>query len=208
MVNKKESGGTRKMKKLTLTLVAAFFGGLPLAAGAVTLTFDEFPLGTVVSNQYAPQGVVFLQGTNGNFPIISLDGAMPTAPVLSPNPIFAGDFTARFPSGARDVSFISGFWDTVNSGEIQVFDRANVLLGTFTNTTTGVQAFNFDSLGAIINQPDLVIGAISFNSLADPAGADIDNLTFSPVPEPATLLLLGSSLAGLGGVAWRRKRRN
>jgi hypothetical protein len=188
------------MKKLTLTLVAAFVVGLPLAAGAVTLTFDEFPLGTVVSNQYAPQGVVFLQGTNGNFPIISLDGAMPTAPVLSPNPIFAGDFTARFPSGARDVSFISGFWDTVNSGEIQVFDPANVLLGTFTNTTTGVQAFNFDSLGAI--------GSISFNSLADPAGADIDNLTFSPVPEPATLLLLGSSLAGLGGVAWRRKRRN
>jgi len=29
-----------------------------------------------------------------------------------------------------------------------------------------------------------------------------------PIPEPSTLLLLGSSLAGLGGVAWRRHRRN
>ena len=32
-------------------------------------------------------------------------------------------------------------------------------------------------------------------------------LSGSPVPEPSTLLLLGSSLAGLGGFAWRRQRR-
>jgi len=31
--------------------------------------------------------------------------------------------------------------------------------------------------------------------------------SLQPVPEPSTLLLLGSSLAGLGGMAWRRQRR-
>ncbi len=32
-------------------------------------------------------------------------------------------------------------------------------------------------------------------------------LTASPVPEPSTLLLLGSGLAGISGFTWRRKRK-
>jgi PEP-CTERM motif-containing protein len=196
---KKEKGKMKKLTIIPIILIVAFVALLPLAASAVptTLTFSEFPVGTIVSNQYAPQGVVFLPGTNGNFPIIANDAAMPTSPVLSPNPPFSGDFGIRFPSGATDVSFLSGFWDVAHSGIINVFTPSNALIGTFTNPGTGVQTFNFDGD---------VIGRISFNSLADPAGADIDNLTFSPVPEPSTVLLLASSLVGLGGAAWRRNR--
>jgi len=187
------------MKKLimicTILIVVA---GLASAAPTTLITFDEFPLGTAISTQYAPQGVIFSAATY-NLPVISMNGAMPTQPILRPDggpSTYAGDFWIKFTTPAIDVQFDSGYWDGVGNGVINVYDQYMNPLASLTNTTTGVNVTDLSGLGRI--------SYIYFNSVADGAGADIDNLGFTPIPAPGAILLGG---IGAGLVGWLRRRR-
>lgn len=188
------------MKKL-LMICAILIGvaGLTSAAPTTLITFDEFPLETVISNQYAPLGVIFTAATY-NLPVISMNGAMPTAPVLRPDGgpgMFQGDFWIQFPTPVVDVQFISGYWDTVGTGIIDVYGPYGNLLANLTNTTTGPGVVtDLSALGKI--------GKIYFNTVADGAGADLDNLSFSPIPAPGAIVLGG---IGVGLIGWLRRRR-
>jgi len=185
------------MRKFLMALfMVGFLVGLAgTATAGALITFSEFPVGTVVSTQYAPQDVVFWVGTEGTYPIIANDGAMPTSPVLSPNPPYAGDFWMQFPTPVSYVSFISGYWDTLGSGIINVWSPTT-FIESLTDTSYGVDTFTISGVGPI--------EWVYFNSANDPAGADIDNLKVG-VPEPATMLLLGLGLLGLAG--FRKKFR-
>ena len=186
------------MKK-PLMICAILIGVAGIASAAPTLiTFDEFPVGTAVSNQYAPQGVIFSAATF-NLPVISMNTAMPNQPILRPDggpSTYAGDFWIQFTAPAINVTFDSGFWDAQGVGQIDVYDPAMNLMANLTNTTTGVNVTDLTGLGQV--------GYIYFNSVNDVAGADIDNLGFTPIPAPGAILL-GS--LGMGIVSWLRRRK-
>jgi hypothetical protein len=189
------------MKKL-LMICAILIGvaGLASAAPTTLITFDEFPLGTLIDTQYAPLGVVFLPGdVTPRLPQISMNGAMPTQPILRPtgepeNYIYQGDFWIQFTTPAVEVQFDSGYWDSLGVGIIDVYDPYMNPIASLTNTTTGVNVTNVTGW----------IGYIYFNSIADGAGADIDNLAFSPIPAPGAIVLGG---IGVGLIGWLRRRR-
>jgi len=192
-----EEEATMKLARIMILAVAV----LVMAGSANALiTFDEFALGTVITNQYAAQGVLFTGVNGGPDPVITMDGGLQ---VLSPNPPYAGNFIAYFINPVDWVEFDAGYWDELQTGNIQIFNPDIQLIAQFTNNTrvseTGLvyEHFSFHGYGPI--------GAVYFNSYADPAGAAMDNLDFSaPVPEPATIALVGLGLLGLG--ARLRKR--
>ena len=190
------------MKKLiTICLTAGLLAVILCVTGtanALSITFDEFPVGTVISNQYASEGVLFLPGdVTQRLPQISWDQIMQSQPVLRPTGEpeyydYQGDFWMQFTTPVTNVEFLSGYWNTPQTGVINVYDPGMNLLASLTNRGAGLEQISISGLGNI--------GNIYFNSISDPYGADIDNLVFTP--EPTTICLLG-----LGGLALLKKRR-
>lgn len=186
------------MKRIVIFLMTIFLS-LPLTASAVTITFDEYPVGTSISNQYLGSGVWFSNWDTPNFPVIAADAANPTSPVLSGSPAFSGGFWMGFVTPQNHVSFDSGYWNSIGSGFVRVQDASQNVLADLTNPAKGI--YTFDLYYADIKY-------ITFSPGADSGGAAIDNLRFgAPVPEPSTLLLLGSGLAGLVGYGRRRLKK-
>jgi len=186
------------MKRLAVFAVVLGIVGTANAA----ITFDEFPVGTFISDQYATLGVEFLPGSlTGTLPQLSLDGAMPSQPVLRPTGEdnyypFQGDFWMKFTTPVVDVTFDSGYWNDIGQAVIDVYDPGMSPLASLSNTSIGVDTISISGLGQI--------GYVYFNSIADPSGADIDNLAFTQIPSPGAILL---SSVGIGLVGWLRRRR-
>lgn len=160
-----------------------------------TITFSEFPLGTAITNQYANKGIIF----GGDSPFISVDGANPTAPVLSGSPRFIGAIEGIFvdpsdkktPIIASGFSLDAGYLDELGSVRLTWYSPNGTTLGQKIGSHVGIETFTVEG-GSIARW--------RIETIKDePSGFAIDNVTIRP---------LESALVfrehGLGGGFWGR----
>lgn len=201
------------------TYAPAVYGG---DAASPTVTFDGWFLGQSLSANPGvdcpgaaatacivgtPTGPLSLDPSAPNT-FITGDNANPTSPVLSGTPLFNGGIAVLFDIELAGVGFDGGFFNAVGSTGITAFARDGSLLGTVTNTGTGIEF-----LGLVTDDGSEAIAGVFLDLTgSEPAGFAIDNLRFgrrgqvvNPVPEPASFAVLGLGLAVAGFAA--RKRR-
>lgn len=156
-----------------------------------------------------PTGVLSLDAASPDT-FITGDGANPTSPVLSGSPQFSGPIAILFDIDQFGVGFDGGFFDAVGSTGITAFARDGTLLGTVTNTGTGIEF-----LGLVSTDPSQGIAGVFLDLTgSEPFGFAIDNVRFGVrgqvqlpgVPEPSTWAMMLMGFGGLGAVLRRRQR--
>ena len=185
------------MKHMLMVATLTFGLLIHTSANALTIDFTEDvfsgPVGssqTLVGDEWASYGITtsnvfWYDSSNDPFDGMGIANVPPTAF----DPVTVGEITFLAP-----LNYVYIDWVTLNSNDIHInaFDSGGTLIDSYDYSGTGTSSGTASLYGDI--------ASISFND--DGASVGISTITYG-VPEPASLLLLGSGLFGI--VAMRKK---
>jgi hypothetical protein len=143
------------------------------------ITFSEFPVGTHIKKQYANMGIIF----GGDDPFITTDSSNPSAPVLSGTPQYFGAIEGKFvrtDNGRKTAlaafNMDAGYFDSVGSVLVTLYDKAGNVILTRKNTELGIQTFKFRNLPTRVHRFRIDVRGSEANGFA------IDNIAFKRRP--------------------------
>jgi hypothetical protein len=197
--------------KASLLYVTADIGGVPTVSGASIENFDE-PTPSILT---LSGSAYLVTGANYSVAYVPPYFSGSTAAYFGESPTYGLDssqYVSIQVGGSATFSFstpqnyLGLLWGTIDAGNsLTFYDSANNVISTVLGTdvpTMIVDGWWNPNTTSYVNITSMVAFSRVVATSPQQNSFEFDDVAYSQVPEPATLLLLG-----LGGLALLRKRR-